>query len=165
MKRDFSGGGELIDQGSHLIDLSTMFLGKFTNINGSLHNFYWNTSVEDNAFISLETKNKKIAWLHASWTEWKNTFNYEIFGKIGKIQIDGLGGSYGVEKITLYQLKKELGPPITSSWEFPFSDKSWELELDLFIESIKTKIYCDKSLKEAIHVMEVIEKIYKKNNI
>ena len=59
----------------------------------------------------LETKTKKIANLHASWTEWKNQFHFEIVGEKGKILIEGLGGSYGKEKLTLFKMKPEMGVP------------------------------------------------------
>jgi predicted dehydrogenase len=161
--KSISGGGELLDQGSHLIDLSIMFLGEFKKIQGNISNFYWKMNVEDNAFIFLETNDGKTAWLHASWTEWKNLFSFEIFGEKGKIQIDGLGGSYGTEKITLYKMLPELGPPETTSWEFPFHDKSWNLEIENFIDAIKNGKNKNGNLDEAISVLEIIEEIYKKN--
>ena len=81
MNKSISGGGELIDQGSHIIDLSRIFLGNFVDINSTLKTFFWKSKVEDNAFLTLKTKNNKVAFLHASCTEWKNKFSFEIFGK------------------------------------------------------------------------------------
>src|SRR6516164_212186 len=66
---DISGGGELIDQGSHLIDLSRWFLGDLTLTYGAVPNYFWPSRVEDNCFLALEGKEKRMAWLHASWTE------------------------------------------------------------------------------------------------
>ncbi len=70
--------------------------------------------VEDNAFLLLTTAAGQVAWLHASCTEWKNLFSFEIFGRDGKLQVDGLGGSYGVERLTLYRMLPEMGPPETT---------------------------------------------------
>ena len=90
---ELSGGGELIDQGVHLIDLARWFLGEFNDVQGYAHTYYWNMPVDDNGFLLLKTADKRIAHLHASCTEWKNTFSFELYGKNGKIDINGLGGS------------------------------------------------------------------------
>lgn len=120
--KKLSGGGELIDQGVHLIDLARWFLGDFSEIDGHAHTYYWNMPVDDNGFLLLKTPDKKTAFLHASCTEWKNTFSFEIYGKKGKIDINGLGGSYGTEKIIFYKMLPQMGPPETYSWEFPMAD-------------------------------------------
>ena len=73
-----SGGGEIIDQGSHLIDLSRMFLGDFSNIKGLAHTFFWDMEVEDNGFMILQNEKNQVAFLHASCTEWKNLFSMEL---------------------------------------------------------------------------------------
>lgn len=156
-----SGGGELIDQGVHLIDLAKMFLGEFTSVNGHLGTFFWNMDVEDNAFMTLKTSKNKVAFLHASCTEWKNMFSFEIYGKTGKISIEGLGGSYGLEKITLYKMLPEMGPPLTQSWEFPFPDSSWEYESNLVIKNLKNKKSSESDIDNAISVMKIVDKLYK----
>ena len=108
-----SGGGELIDQGVHMIDLCRWFLGDFVSVNGEIATYFWDMPVDDNAFLCLKTKKNQMAWIHVSCTEWKNMFSLEVYGKTGKIQIDGLGGSYGTEKLTYYQMLPEMGPPKT----------------------------------------------------
>ncbi len=111
MNKKLSGGGELIDQGSHLIDLSRFFLGNLKLKYSKLKSYYWktNSKVEDNAYLVLENKNGCISFLHCSCTEWKNKFSFEIFCMKGKIEIRGLGGSYGMEKLILYKMKKKNG--------------------------------------------------------
>ena len=118
---ELSGGGELLDQGVHLIDLSRWFLGEFHQVTGFVKNYFWETEgvrdleprlasgmgsnsnpeppVEDNAFMLLMTRTQKIAFLHASWTEWKNRFSFEIIGPKGFLAVDGLGGNYGPERL------------------------------------------------------------------
>ena len=92
-----SGGGELIDQGPHLIDLSRWFLGEdIVEVQGFAHTYYWDMPVDDNGFMILKTQKQQVAFLHASCTEWKNLFSVEIYGRVGKLDISGLGGSYGL---------------------------------------------------------------------
>ena len=69
-----------------------------------------------------------MAWLHATWTEWKNTFSFEITGRDGKLTIEGLGGSYGNERLTFHKMLPQMGPPETTIWEYPASDASWASE-------------------------------------
>jgi hypothetical protein len=69
-----------------------------------------------------------VASLHASWSEWKNLFSMEIYGRDGKLEISGLGGSYGVERVTFYRMTAEMGPPEATTWEYPMADDSWEVD-------------------------------------
>jgi predicted dehydrogenase len=156
-----SGGGELIDQGPHLIDLCRWFLGDFTTVQGIADTFYWDMPVDDNAFMLLRTAEGKTAFLHVSCTEWKNTFSLEIYGKSGKIDINGLGGSYGVERITFYRMLPQMGPPQTTIWEFPMADDSWSVEFAEFIDDIRRARTPAAGLTDAIAVLRVIEQIYK----
>ena len=114
-----SGGGELIDQGMHLVDLARWFLGDFEKVRGAVRTYFWRMPVEDNGFLLLETAGGQVAFLHAGWTEWKNLFSLEISGRMGKLEINGLGGSYGVERLTFYRMSAEMGPPETTIWEYP----------------------------------------------
>ena len=158
-----SGGGELIDQGMHLIDLSRLFLGNFTSVKGFAHTYFWDMDVEDNGFMILTTKEQKVAFLHVSWTEWKNKFSFEIYGKDAKIEISGLGGSYGLEKITYYKMLPQMGPPEITSWEYPFSDLSWENELREFLKDIRLGRKPSAGLEDARAALEIIEMVYKES--
>lgn len=156
-----SGGGELIDQGPHLIDLSRWFLGEFSEIDGFAHTYYWDMPVDDNGFLLLKTPTKQVAFLHASCTEWKNLFSLEIYGKAGKLEISGLGGSYGLEKLTHYKMLPQMGPPETISWEYPMSDDSWAIEMAEFYEDILLDRAPASGLNDAYQALKIIEKIYK----
>jgi predicted dehydrogenase len=158
-----SGGGELIDQGAHLIDLARWFLGDFIEIHGFAHTYYWNMPVEDNGFLLLKTSGQQIALLHASWTEWKNLFSLEIFGHQGKLDIAGLGGSYGVERLTYYRMLPEMGPPETMIWEYPQVDTSWGVEFAEFLEDIQSGRSPAAGLSDAEAALQIIECIYKKD--
>jgi predicted dehydrogenase len=159
-ERAISGGGELVDQGSHLIDLAQWFLGEFTGVTAALRTFFWDAEVEDNAFLTLSTPAGQIAWLHASWSEWKNMFSFEIYGRDGKLEINGLGGSYGVESLTFYRMLPGMGPPETTRWEYPFADRSWDAETAEFIAAISEDRRPIGDAAEAMACMSVIERIY-----
>ena len=99
-KPEIAGGGELLDQGVHVIDLSRWFLGQFSEVTGVTATWFWQIApLEDNCFALLRTRSGQIASIHCSWTQWKNLFRFEIFGRDGAILIDGLGGSYGRETL------------------------------------------------------------------
>jgi predicted dehydrogenase len=155
-----SGGGELIDQGVHLIDLSRWFLGDFVDVRGIAHTYYWDMPVEDNGFLTLTTARRQVAFLHASCTEWKNLFSFEIFGRDGKLAIDGLGGSYGLERLAYYRMLPEMGPPETTIWEYPGPDRSWELEWAEFLRDIWLRRTPDPGLADARAALDVVGQIY-----
>ena len=119
--------------------------------------------VDDNAFLDLRTAKGQTAWLHVSCTEWKNLFSFEIYGRNAKLQIEGLGGSYGVEKLHHYQMKPEMGPPDTKLHEFPGSDESWRNELMEFEQDIQLKRKPGAGLAEARAAMRVVQNIYRKS--
>jgi predicted dehydrogenase len=156
-----SGGGELIDQGVHLIDLSRWFLGDFSEVHGFAHTYYWNMPVDDNGFLILKTPKKQVAHLHASCTEWKNTFSFELYGKKGKIDIHGLGGSYGTERIAFYKMLPMMGPPETFIWEYPMADDSWEVEWKEFLADIEKNRVPTPGLHDAKAALRIVEEIYR----
>ena len=158
-----SGGGELLDQGVHLIDLARWFLGDFTRVTGRTPSYFWKMPVEDNAFLLLETAAGQVAFLHAGWTEWKNLFSFEICGRDGKLEIAGLGASYGTERVTFYAMKPEMGPPETTAWEFPMADKSWGAEFADFLEDIRLKRQPQPGIADAQAALRIVERVYREN--
>lgn len=158
-----SGGGELIDQGVHLIDLAGWFLGDLPHVDGHAATYFWDMKADDNAFLSLRTAAGQTAWLHASCTEWKNLFSLEIYGRDAKLAIDGLGGSYGVERLAFYKMLPQMGPPDTTMWEYPRGDDSWALELETFITDIRSRREPSPGLREGIRTLEIVEDIYRRS--
>jgi predicted dehydrogenase len=156
---DLSGGGETIDQGVHLIDLSRLFLGDFVEVDGFVSTFFWNMPVDDNGFMLLKNRDKKIAFLHVSCTEWKNLFSLEIYGKEAKLHIEGLGGSYGIERLTYYKMLPEMGPPETTIWEYPRGDHSWQIEFAEFLEDIRMEREPAANLGDARAALEIVERV------
>jgi predicted dehydrogenase len=131
-----AGGGQLMDQGMHLLDLCRWFLGDFNEAFGFLSTTYWDMPLEDNAFALLRTQKGQVASMHTSWTQWKNQFLFEISGKDGYVIIDGLGGSYGIEKAILGK-RAFLLPFREEIIEFRGEDRSWQEEWQEFITAIK----------------------------
>jgi predicted dehydrogenase/2-polyprenyl-3-methyl-5-hydroxy-6-metoxy-1,4-benzoquinol methylase len=155
-----AGGGELLDQGVHLIDLARWFAGEFAEVSGHVATYYWDMPVEDNGFLLLRTAAGQAAWLYASCTEWKNLFCFEIFGRDGKLQIDGLGGSYGTELLSFYRMHPEMGPPDTTIWEYPGPDTSWGGEFAHFLECVARRRRPSGDLADALAALEVVERVY-----
>jgi predicted dehydrogenase len=160
-----SGGGEGIDQGMHLVDLAGWFLGEFTQVEGHAATYFWNMPVDDNSFYLLRTATGQTAFLHASCTEWKNTFSFEIYGKNAKLDINGLGGSYGTERITWYKMLPEMGPPETIVYEYPMADDSWEREWMEFEKDIREGREPEPGLEAAQAALRIVEQIYKNSGM
>jgi predicted dehydrogenase len=162
---EISGGGEAIDQGMHLIDLARWFLGDFSVVQGFTHTYFWDMPVEDNAFFLLRTPGNHVAFLHATWTEWKNLFSLEIYGRQGKLEVTGLGGSYGTERLAHYQMRPEMGPPDTVIYEYPQSDASWNLEFAEFLDDIRLGRESRPGLADAQAALRIIEQVYEASRL
>jgi predicted dehydrogenase len=160
---ELSGGGELLDQGVHLIDLASWFLGPFDRIEGFSHTYFWDMPVEDNGFLLLRTNADQVAFLHASCTEWKNMFSFEIYGRDAKLHVEGLGGSYGIERLYSYRMLPQMGPPETTIWEYPGDDQSWTHEFQAFTAFIERGETPQPGLRDAIAALEIVEEVYRRS--
>ena len=161
-QKEVSGGGELIDQGLHLIDLARMLMGPVESCEGLLPTLYWDMRVEDNAFLLLKHSGGRPSWLHASWTEWKNCFSLEASTRTLKVQVEGLGGSYGPEKLTIYRMKPELGPPDVEIREYPGADESWKAEWAEFEAAVREGREPEAGGADALANLEVVDELYRK---
>jgi len=157
---ELAGGGELMDQGVHLIDLARWFLGEFSVVTGFAHTYFWQMPVDDNGFMLLKTPHEQVAFLHVSCTEWKNLFSFEIYGHHAKLHVEGLGGSYGIERLACYKMLPTMGPPETTIWEYPMGDNSWELEFAEFLQDIRLNRTPAANLTDARAALTIVEKIY-----
>ena len=131
-----ASGGHLMEQGIHAVDLSRWFLGEFENVVCFRETQYWPLGeLEDNAFLLMRTREGRISSVHTSLLQWKNLFSFEIFGGEGFFEAEGLGGSYGLEK--LHYCPKRYGKPFeVTTTEFRGDDKSWFLEWIEFADAI-----------------------------
>jgi predicted dehydrogenase len=87
-------------------------------------------------------------------------FSFEIYGRDGKLDISGLGGSYGVERIAFYKMLPAMGPPETTVWEYPQQDRSWEAEMDVFTRTAAGERCGAPTLDDARAALEVVESVY-----
>jgi predicted dehydrogenase len=134
-----SGGGELVDQGMHLLDLSHWLAGPLPLCAALLRTQFWDVPVEDNAALILgEARARRGPWalLHVSWTEWKNLFSLEVYCRRGKLQVDGLAGSYGPQRLRIYRMGPRLGPPDLEVLDYAEEDCSWRAEWQHFAAAI-----------------------------
>ncbi len=159
MQKKLSGGGELLDQGVHLIDLAILFLGYPNKVYGSIDKLVWDTEVEDSSSFILYHQQNKKSLFSVAWIYWKNKFELSIYGKKGYISINGLGGSYGSEKLILGIRNIEGGKPTVKKFYFSKEDISWRKEWIFFKKLIKNKIQSTNGL----HVNTVVDAIYKSN--
>jgi predicted dehydrogenase len=164
-KREIAGGGVLLDQGIHMLDLVRLFAGDFNEIQSFVSNSQWKHDVEDNAFALMRNLNGVVAMVHSSATQWRHRFNIEINMQKGSIILGGfLSGtkSYGDETMTVIyaDTQKDNGDPREESVRYN-KDPSWEREITAFVlavinnESIK-----NGSSKDALETMRMVYNIY-----
>lgn len=156
-----AGGGELLDQGAHLVDLALWLLGDFAEVTGFAGTHFWDMPLEDNAFGLFRTAAGQIASLHVSWTQWKNLFSLEVFGRDGYAIAQGLGGSYGPEQAVVGRRRKEGGAPEEEVFDFPEEDSSWVLEWEDFLGALRSGRQPLASGREGLATLEWIYRLYR----
>ena len=158
-----SGGGELIDQGMHLLDLTHWIAGPLPLHSALLRTHFWDTQVEDNAALILgAADDRRAPWamLHVTWTEWKNTFSIEVYCRTAKLQVDGLVRSYGTQKLRIYRMGPELGPPDLEERTYPDEDQSWTAEWKHTARAIASGGRVLGSLQDAHYAWSRVEDAY-----
>jgi len=166
-KKELAGGGILIDQGIHMLDLLLHLGGNFDNVHASVSNLYWNLNVEDNVFATLEnTKTGLAASLHSTMTQWRHLVSLEVFLEKGYLVLNGLktsSNAYGEEILTI--AKNRSTAPV-ATWKDEknityHTDESWESELTEFFSAIKSnrEVKLGNS-SDALKLMKIIDKIY-----
>ncbi len=164
-KRKISGGGVLLDQGIHMLDLMRYLGGELKVMASEVSNNMWNYNVEDNAYALLKGQNNIVAFINSSATQWKHRFNLELNFEKGNIELDGiLSGtkSYGKEKliITKADPKNDRGQPKQIN-KFYRKDNSWYDEINYFFRAIqKNKNIEQGTLEDALKTLSLVFNIY-----
>jgi predicted dehydrogenase len=157
------GGGEIVDQGMHLLDLTHWAMGPLPLHSALLRTQFWDTPVDDNAALLLGEQGSRTApWatLHVTWTEWKNLFSLEVYCRTAKFHVEGLVKSYGPQKLTTYRMKPELGPPDVEVLEWPNEDVSWQEEWRHFRAAIADGTPVLGGLEDARYNWAIIDEAY-----
>ncbi len=166
--KDISGGGILLDQGIHMMDLFRHFAGDFSDVRCFASRAFWNMDVEDNAFVILKGTQGIDAMMHSSATFWKHTFRIDITLEGGYITVEGLlskSGSYGREQLIVArrQFEDEAHAVGNPSEEITYFDRdlSWDLEVEEFVRCIReNQAVKIASSHDALRVMELIAQAY-----
>jgi predicted dehydrogenase len=158
---ELSGGGELLDQGVHVADLIAWFAGVPDRAFAYLQTAVWPIApLEDNAFGLLHYHGGLVASLHTSWTQWKNLFSFEVFGTEGSISIEGLGGSYGVERLIVARRSAAGGAPETREETFDGPDRSWAIEWHQFVDAIENGTPYWGTPVDGLNAMRIVHALY-----
>ena len=156
-----AAGGHLMEQGIHVVDLSRWFLGEFEHVACFRAAQYWPLGeLEDNAFMMMRARDGKMASVHTSLLQWKNLFSFEIYGEEGYLEVEGLGGSYGTEKLH-YCPKKYFQPFEVSTTEYRGGDKSWLLEWNEFTAAIREARAPLGSAEDGLEAMRLVLDAYR----
>jgi histidinol-phosphate phosphatase family protein len=159
---ELAGGGELLDQGVHVVDLFQWMVGAPVRVQAELQTAVWPLApLEDNAFGLLRFGGGVVGQFHVSMTQWKNLFSLEIHGQNGALVVDGIGGSYGVERLHVVRRNMAGGVPETEVHEYPGPDASWAAEWDDFVQAMHGGRLRHGTAASGVAVMRTVDAIYR----
>lgn len=163
--RDIAGGGILLDQGIHMVDLMRLFGGEFTDVHAYVRNDFWRHDVEDNAYALMRSDRGVVAMLHSSATQWRHRFSLDIAMEKGALVLSGIlsgSKSYGAETLTVVTASEDdQGDPKETTTRYN-TDPSWSLEIEEFASAIlRGTPIVNGSSEEALRSMELVYRIYR----
>jgi predicted dehydrogenase len=165
-KRDIAGGGVLLDQGIHMLDIMRLFCGEFTEVFSHISNSHWGYDVEDNAYALMKTGDGIVGMIHSSATQWRHRFNLDINLEKGSLILGGLltgTKSYGAETLTIIKADpdNDRGDPWEQTIRYN-KDPSWDNEMQVFTKCITQNLNINfGSSFDALKTMELVNNIYK----
>lgn len=165
INRAISGGGVLLDQGIHMVDLMRLFAGEFVQISSHISNSHWGYDVEDNAYALMKTSDGAVALLNSSATQWRHQFSLDINLQRGSIILRGIvtgSKSYGAETLTVVTANpdEDNGDPVESVTTFN-RDLSWEREIEAFVSCITTGRSPEHGTsRDALETLRLVYRIY-----
>jgi len=157
------GGRVLLEQGIHVFDLVRYLLGEPTSIVARINQFYWPfpEDAEDNGFCLLQTTTGQIAQIHVSWTQWRNIFEVEIFGKDGYMRLEGRDGHYGPQRLIVGKRQEDYSRPTEKTIEFANPMNAWTLEWNEFRSAIAEGRQPNGSSFDGLQAQRLVEAAYK----
>jgi predicted dehydrogenase len=163
-KREVAGGGILLDQGIHMLDMMRYFGGEFTDIHSYVSNAFWGHDVEDNAYALLRSADGVVAMIQSSATQWRHRFNLEITLSEGALILSGILSStksYGAETLTVvHRHDDDQGDPVEVTTRYN-RDDSWNREVLEFADCVlQDKPIVHGASDEALRTMELVYAIY-----
>ncbi len=162
-QRDLAGGGILLDQGIHMVDLMRLFAGDFEDVHSFVRNDFWKHNVEDNAYALMRTADGVIGMLHSSATQWRHRFNLDITLEKGALTLSGIlsgSKSYGAETLTAAWAEDDTGDPREQTTSYNH-DTSWSDEIADFVDAIRSdRDITEGSSEDAYKTMEQVYRIY-----
>lgn len=169
-KKEIAGGGVLLDQGIHMVDLMRLFAGEFTEVHSFISNNYWNHDVEDNAYALMRTTDGIVGMLHSSATQWRHRFHLDINLEKGSLILSGIlsgSKSYGAEKLSIVYANPHAdnGDPKETTIRYN-DDPSWDREVSAFFDAISQNTEITQStIYDAYKTMALVEKIYQSDQL
>jgi predicted dehydrogenase len=163
--QDLSGGGVLLEQGIHILDLVRYLLGEPAQVLAQSSRFFWDfPEVEDNCFLLLKTQDSQTAQIHVSWSQWVNVFSLEIFGRDGYLHLSGRDGHYGPQRLVWGKRKPDHSRPEEEVFEFPPLDHSWDREWKDFLGALETYRLPMGGANDSLRALQLVEAAYQSSN-
>lgn len=162
-KVELAGGGEMMDQGVHVLDLANRILPELEVQTAYSRTHFWKMPVDDNTWGILSNTDRQTFAFHVSSSEWKNEFQFDVYTKKRRYTWQGLGRSYGPETLTIYKMKPEMGPPDVEKRDYPPDDFSWLKENKNFIDSMKGEAQANGDIEDALKALYQVSQVYKKS--
>jgi len=164
-EKKYSGGGILLDQGIHMLDMFRYFCGDFEEVKSFVSNGYWGHNVEDNAYALMRDMKGRIAFIHSSATQWQHSFRLEITLEKAFLELSGIlsgSKSYGEEKLLIVPKQEESINGSLSEERIQFlEDNSWKDEIAEFVDLIiNNNPVIQGNSYDALKVMELVHQIY-----